>query len=105
MNRLEFRTLQGPKTMTTHLVLVAPGLQRSASGWHVLHTSFAKTFNLFGISIAARGFLICGLWVRFPPGSPLISKGLPFLRADQNPSPVARGLHVVVFHQADRLLS
>ena len=82
--------------------LVARRLRRSASRWHGLHTCRQELLNVLRISIDARGLLICGLWVRFPPGSPLIPQHLAQFFVPHRRPPVARGLQPVASHPANR---
>ena len=59
-------------------MLDASGLQRSAARRRRLQTHSSELFDFFGDLIARPRLLICGLGVRFPPGSPasaLISRG------------------------------
>jgi hypothetical protein len=52
--------------------LVASGLRPVAAFCSVLQSCREKAFNLLRVSTCGRELLICGLWVRFPPGSPEI---------------------------------
>jgi hypothetical protein len=52
--------------------LVASGLRRVAAICNVLQSWREKSFNLLRVLTCGRELLICGLWVRFPPGSPEI---------------------------------
>jgi hypothetical protein len=54
-------------------VVVAPGLRRFASRWNAPQNSPCTTPNLFVFSIGLKGLFICGLKVRFLPGSPLLA--------------------------------
>jgi hypothetical protein len=66
-------------------MLDAPGLQRSAARYRRLQTHSSELFDLFGDLIARPRLLICGLGVRFPPGSPdipLIANDLASSRRD-----------------------
>ena len=59
-------------------MLDASGLQRSAARRRRLQTHSSELFDFFGDLIARPRLLICGLGVRFPPGSPasaVISRG------------------------------
>jgi hypothetical protein len=56
--------------------LVASGLRRIAAICNVLQGCREKSFNSLRVLTYGRELLICGLWVRFPPGSPLIPKDL-----------------------------
>jgi hypothetical protein len=61
-----------PPSLPSACSLVASGLRRVAAICNVLQGCREKSFNSLRVLRCGRELLICGLWVRFPPGSPEI---------------------------------
>src|SRR4051794_5084887 len=70
---LRHRVLLDPPALwqeLANLESVAPGLQRPASGRHVLQSWRTELLNTLGYFAALLRLLICGFSVRFRGGSP-----------------------------------